>query len=414
MSSDYLAKLEKFYLDKDRAAYQDRERQREAIAIHNAETLRIHKEAWHQTQAQAFRTSVAQLQDADRQAQEFGIQSQEFLIESGQRTQSQVTRYSASGAMVAGSAMARMDMTRSLGAEGAQRLQERADIALMRGTLAARATRMGAIEPAYVAQVLPESLQDPDSPEAAAAREDALSGVRDLIGGLTGGGGGGGGGGYGGGGGGDPGLESQITQAQENPLLSTLETSIANRVREGQSVSRRDVLDDQGNAAIPNWNLLGTQQTQATQRGGIFITQEQAAQVGIDAPGGMVADEFDFAAAGDEYGTRMQHGWDHDPSKTTGQYKIGSSGSTTAKLQSGSFLTKSFAQKSQAEREAEITAARAANAAQFASKSNTTASKMTPKKVTRQTGKFGYGTQRSARSSYSDASGFDPMAGFPL
>ena len=190
-----LGAMEQYWLERDRLAYNRRERERQIIQEQNDYTYAAHQEAWHETQAQAYRTSVAILQDADFQSQELSIQSQEFLIESGQRTQTQVTRYAASGALVQGSAMARLDMTRSLGAEGAQRLQERADIALMRGRLESQAALSGAVEPMYVAAVLPESLQDPDSPEAAAARKKALAGLSSSAAGGGGGSGGGGGGG---------------------------------------------------------------------------------------------------------------------------------------------------------------------------------------------------------------------------
>ena len=161
VSEDY----KDYMLELERLEYRTREESIARVAADNAAALAIHKTAWHDTQAQAYRTSVAQLQDSRVMAEEFQLQSQDFLIASGQRTQSQVAAYAASGAMVTGSAMERMDVTRERGAEGAARLRERADITTMRGELQARMTRQGVVEPMFVPAVLPESLVDPDSPE---------------------------------------------------------------------------------------------------------------------------------------------------------------------------------------------------------------------------------------------------------
>ena len=191
LADEYEAYLKKV----EQAAHQDREKLRAAIIKRNAVTFGIHQAAWQKTQAGAYRQSLVQLSDARFQSQELDIQSQEFLIASGQRTQTQVTRYAASGAMVAGSAMSRLDMTRSLGAEGARRLMARSKLAMERGERAAQATLDSAIEPMYVPDVVPDSLLDPDSEEAINRR----SGLVDSIRGLGGGGGGGTGGGTGGG-----------------------------------------------------------------------------------------------------------------------------------------------------------------------------------------------------------------------
>ena len=161
VSEDY----KDYQLELERLEYRTREESIARVAKDNAAALAIHKTDWHHTLTQAYRTSVAQLQDSRVMAEEFQLQSQDFLIASGQRTQSQVAAYAASGAMVTGSAMERMDVTRERGAEGAARLRERADITTMRGELQARMTRQGVVEPMFVPAVLPESLVDPDSPE---------------------------------------------------------------------------------------------------------------------------------------------------------------------------------------------------------------------------------------------------------
>ena len=161
VSEDY----KDYQLELERLEYRTREESIARVAKDNAAALAIHKTDWHHTLTQAYRTSVAQLQDSRAMAEEFQLQSQEFLIASGQRTQSQVAAYAASGAMVTGSAMERMDVTRERGVEGADRLRERADITTMRGELQARTTMEGAVEPIFVPAVLPESLVDPDSPE---------------------------------------------------------------------------------------------------------------------------------------------------------------------------------------------------------------------------------------------------------
>jgi len=136
-----LEEYEQYLEDMERARYQDREKLRAAIIEENRLTYEAHQKAWKKTQRVAYKQSVAQMQDAMFEAAELNLQSEEFLIATGQRTQTQVTKYAASGAMVKGSALARMDMTRSLGAEGARRLARRASLRLDRGRLEARTTR---------------------------------------------------------------------------------------------------------------------------------------------------------------------------------------------------------------------------------------------------------------------------------
>ena len=219
-AAEYEAYLKKI----EQLMHEDREKLRAKIIERNAVTLAIHQEAWQKTQAGAYRQSLVQLSDARFESQELDLQSQEFLIESGQRAQTQVARYAASGAMVAGSAMSRLDMTRSLGAEGARRLMARSELAMERGERAAQATLDAAIEPMYVPDVVPDSLLDPDSEEAINRRSGLVDTIKSIGGGGGGGGGtgGGAGGGTGGGNGGGSGnggggtTETPLPTEQEN------------------------------------------------------------------------------------------------------------------------------------------------------------------------------------------------------
>ena len=67
VSEDY----KDYMLELERLEYRTREESIARVAADNAAALAIHKTAWHDTQAQAYRTSVAQLQDSRVMAEEF-------------------------------------------------------------------------------------------------------------------------------------------------------------------------------------------------------------------------------------------------------------------------------------------------------------------------------------------------------
>ena len=159
-----LAAQEQFLLDVQRSEYQTYVDQKAVVESHNRASYVEHSRAFGQTQAVAYRTSVAHLEDARKQARELSLLSQDFEIAAGQRAQTQVTRLAQSGVLITGSAEERLEMTYKRGAEGAARLEGQANVAKMRGEHLAEATRRAPVKPEFVPQSLPAPVEDPDDP----------------------------------------------------------------------------------------------------------------------------------------------------------------------------------------------------------------------------------------------------------
>ena len=159
-----LAAQEQFLLDVQRAEYQTYVDQKAVVESHNRASYVEHSRAFGQTQAVAYRTSVAHLEDARKQARELSLLSQDFEIAAGQRAQTQVTRLAKSGVLITGSAEERLEMTYKRGAEGAARLEGQANVAKMRGEHLAESTRRAPVKPEFIPQSLPAPVEDPDDP----------------------------------------------------------------------------------------------------------------------------------------------------------------------------------------------------------------------------------------------------------
>ena len=231
------------------------------IDTRNAAVLAETTRYYGKLKSVSYKLSLAQLQDAKWKAQEYRLLADDFIASANIRAGQMSSGYSRSGALMAGSALARTAQTNEEGAKGAARLRRAADHAMRRGRMLASITRQSVIKPPFIP--IPDAIKQtyvkpfvPDQP--------------------TGGGGGGGGFTYGGG------LSGSFNFGDRAGTIS---------VRSG----------------------VGHNQMSAFQLGGVFMTAEQAAQRGIPAPSGLVLDEFNFGGAGDEYGRRDQWGWDSNP-----------------------------------------------------------------------------------------------------
>ena len=224
-------------------------------------------------QAIDYRLSVVQMMDAEYEAQEFRLMSQDFLNKAGFERGQMSYQYSRSGALMAGSALARTKQNREEGAEGARRLERAAEYAIKRGQMLAKITRTGTVKTPYVP--IPDAVKKTYVPRF----------VPQTGGGR--GGYGGGRGGYGGGGGGGSNRNVVAWTDAANPDANTEYTGAANPFM------------------------------QAFQEGGVHIPPYGLGAGGYYAPNtggmGLTTGAFDFGAAGDEWGRREQEGWTSDP-----------------------------------------------------------------------------------------------------
>lgn len=137
-------------------------------------------------QAVAYRTSVVQRMDAEAKANELELMAQDFLNSTGAKLGQQVVAYSRSGALMAGSALARTKQTQDEGAKGAARLRLASQHALERGKMQALTTRHGVHKPAFIP--IPDAIRDPYMPDrgpAPAGYTSSRSGGSRYAGGQS-------------------------------------------------------------------------------------------------------------------------------------------------------------------------------------------------------------------------------------
>ena len=80
-----------------------------------------------QTQANMYRLSVSQMMDAQAQAQEYELMAQDYLNAAGYKRARMGSAYSRSGALLAGSALARTAVNKERASAGAARLRRAAE-----------------------------------------------------------------------------------------------------------------------------------------------------------------------------------------------------------------------------------------------------------------------------------------------
>ena len=103
-----------------------------------------------QTQANMYRLSVSQMMDAQAQAQEYELMAQDYLNAAGYKRARMGSAYSRSGALLAGSALARTAMNNERASAGAARLRRAAEYALERGKMLSTITKESAVKPSFV------------------------------------------------------------------------------------------------------------------------------------------------------------------------------------------------------------------------------------------------------------------------
>ena len=110
-----------------------------------------------QTQANMYRLSVSQMMDAQAQAQEYELMAQDYLNAAGYKRARMGSAYSRSGALLAGSALARTAMNKERASVGAARLRRAAEYALERGKMLSTITKESAVKPSFVP--IPDSIK---------------------------------------------------------------------------------------------------------------------------------------------------------------------------------------------------------------------------------------------------------------
>ena len=124
---------------------------------HNRMSREEQTRVYAQRQAISYRLSVAQMVDAQLQAREFELQSQDYLAAAQVRRSEMGSRYSRSGALLAGSALARTDANEKRARQGAARLQKAAKNARERGRMLSTITKHSASKPMFVP--LPDAIK---------------------------------------------------------------------------------------------------------------------------------------------------------------------------------------------------------------------------------------------------------------
>ena len=124
---------------------------------HNRMSREEQTRVYAQRQAISYRLSVAQMVDAQLQAREFEMQSQDYLAAAQVRRSEMGSRYSRSGALLAGSALARTDANEKRARQGAARLQRASKNAISRGRMLSTITKNSASKPMFVP--LPDAIK---------------------------------------------------------------------------------------------------------------------------------------------------------------------------------------------------------------------------------------------------------------
>lgn len=156
-----MAQLE-FLFAMQRAEHQTYLDEKASVAQNNRAAYVENQRAWGKTRAVAYKTSISHIQDSRAREVNLSLMSQDYRIQAGQRAQAQVAKYAGAGTLIAGSAAKRLEMTRTRGEAGAERLEGRARLERERGEYAADTLIKGQVRPEYVPTAMPAPVEDPD------------------------------------------------------------------------------------------------------------------------------------------------------------------------------------------------------------------------------------------------------------
>ena len=127
------------------------------IDAQNKMGQREQSRVYMQSQANMYRLSVSQMMDAQAQSQEYELMAQDYLNAAGYKRARMGSAYSRSGALLAGSALARTAMNKERASAGAARLRRAAEYALERGKMLSSITKGSAVKPSFVP--IPDSIK---------------------------------------------------------------------------------------------------------------------------------------------------------------------------------------------------------------------------------------------------------------
>ena len=137
--------------------------QQRIIDEQNRMRRELQAQTYGRRRATAYKLSVAQEMDHRAQSQNLEFMAQDFVHAAGQRMQRQSVAYSRSGALMAGSALARTKQTKDEGEQGAARLRMAAETTRKRGKMLSKITREGVVKPAFIP--ISDAIRDPYMPD---------------------------------------------------------------------------------------------------------------------------------------------------------------------------------------------------------------------------------------------------------
>ena len=169
------------YNQESRAAIEERRAAEQArIDAQNAKAQGEIQRAYGAQQAVAYRLAHAHKMDAERQAANYSLVAQDYINASGAKAAQQVVSYTRSGALVAGSALLRVQQTKEEGDTAAERLRTAAEHAKKRGKRISDVVRTSVIKRPYVP--IMDAIAQPFVPQ-----QSNFSPVGSFFGGMMGG-----------------------------------------------------------------------------------------------------------------------------------------------------------------------------------------------------------------------------------
>ena len=169
------------YNQQSRAAIEERRAAEQArIDAQNAKVKSEVERVYLAQQGVAYRLSHAHIMDAERQASNYDLVAQDHIHASGAKAAQQLVSYSRSGALVAGSAVTRLEQTKEEGEEAAARLRKAADHVKERGERISDVVRTSVIKKPFVP--IMEAIAQPFVPQ-----QSSFNPVSSFFGGMMGG-----------------------------------------------------------------------------------------------------------------------------------------------------------------------------------------------------------------------------------
>ena len=127
------------------------------IDAQNEMAKREQSRVYMKSQANMYRLSVSQMMDAQAESKEYELMAQDYLNAAGYKRARMGSAYSRSGALLAGSALARTAVNKERASAGAARLRRAAEYALERGKMISSITKESAVKPSFVP--IPDSIK---------------------------------------------------------------------------------------------------------------------------------------------------------------------------------------------------------------------------------------------------------------